>query len=39
MHGITKALVLISLGRYEEAIECYDKALEINPNMTDAQEQ
>jgi tetratricopeptide (TPR) repeat protein len=27
-----KGLALDNLGKYEQAIECYDKALEIEPN-------
>jgi tetratricopeptide (TPR) repeat protein len=31
-----KGNVLYNLGNYEEAIKCYDRALEINPNYVDA---
>ena len=31
-----KGLALNSLGRYDEAIKCYDKAIEIDPNDADA---
>jgi tetratricopeptide (TPR) repeat protein len=27
-----KGNILANLGRYEEAIKCYDKAIELNPN-------
>ena len=36
MHGIIKVLALYNLGKYEEAIKCYDKAIEIDPNYADA---
>ena len=36
MHGITKAYALYNLGRYEEAIKCYDKALEIDEKYVNA---
>jgi len=32
-----KGAALQILGKYQEATECYDKALEINPNFTMAQ--
>ncbi|RLI82002.1 hypothetical protein DRP04_04950 [Archaeoglobales archaeon] len=28
-----KGLALYNLGKLEEAVECYDRALEINPNL------
>lgn len=31
-----KGCILTKLGKYQEAIESYDKALEINPNDFDA---
>jgi tetratricopeptide (TPR) repeat protein len=31
-----KALALGSLGRYQEEIECYDKALGLDPNLSQA---
>jgi tetratricopeptide (TPR) repeat protein len=36
MHGLTEG-DFDSLGRYEGAIECYDKALGIDPRMALAQ--
>jgi len=33
-----KGLLLCDMGKYKEALECYDKALEINPEFTDAGE-
>ena len=30
--GSDKGLALDNLGRYEEAIKCYDKVIEIEPN-------
>ena len=33
LHIMVKELALNSLGRYTEAIESYDKALEINPEL------
>ena len=36
MHIITKAQALSTIEKYAEAIECYDKALEINPQNADA---
>lgn len=32
-----KGNALSNLGKYEEAIKCYDKSLEINPNYALAQ--
>ena len=32
----SKGTVLEKLGRYEEAIQCYDKALQIQPHFTAA---
>ena len=32
MTWYNKGLALARLGKYEEAVECYDKALEINTN-------
>ena len=32
-----KGLALVDLGRYSEAIECFDKALEIEPGNTAVQ--
>jgi tetratricopeptide (TPR) repeat protein len=32
MHGITKGVALKNLGKHNEAIECYDKAIKIDPN-------
>jgi tetratricopeptide (TPR) repeat protein len=32
-----KGIILSNLGRFEEAIKCYDKALEIYPNYALAQ--
>ena len=34
----TKGFILISLGRYEEAIECFDRTLGINPDFTEARD-
>jgi tetratricopeptide (TPR) repeat protein len=37
VHALTdKGIALYNLGRYEEAIVCYDKLLEINPKDVDA---
>ena len=36
MHGITKVYALYELGRYDESIVCYDKALEIDEKYIDA---
>ena len=30
-------MLSLNLGKYEEAIKCYDKSLEINPNYALAQ--
>ena len=32
----SKGFALYELGRYEEAIECYDKAIELDPDYADA---
>ena len=34
-HASTKALSLASLGRFDDAIKCYDRALELNPDDAD----
>jgi tetratricopeptide (TPR) repeat protein len=31
-----KGVALLNLGNYEEAIKCYDKAIEIEPNNAEA---
>ena len=36
MHGL-KGNILSNLGKYEDAIKCDDKSLEINPNYALAQ--
>ena len=36
VHCITKVYVFNNLGKFDEAIECYNKALEINPNYAGA---
>ena len=36
MLGITKGVNLGELERHEEAIECYDKAIELNPKYEKA---
>ncbi|MGB6590948.1 MAG: tetratricopeptide repeat protein [Candidatus Nitrosopolaris sp.] len=32
LHGVARVLLLVFLGKYNEAVECHDKALEIDPN-------
>ena len=36
MHGLTKVWLFGNLKKYKEAIECYDKAIEINPKYVNA---
>ncbi len=36
MAWYNKGLALAKLGKYEEAIECFDKAIELNPNFAPA---
>ncbi len=33
-----KGNTLVNLGRFEEAIKCYNKSIELNPNDSDALE-
>jgi tetratricopeptide (TPR) repeat protein len=32
----SKGIVIAQLGKYNEAVECFDKALEIDPQFVDA---
>lgn len=33
MYWFNKASALVRLKKYDEAIECFDKAIELNPNL------